>query len=305
MTKLTLDNEKQIFFYEQDFYVLSNFSSFSINFHSFDFPTAEHLYHYLKFDYNTNNDNDLRSKCSKIRNSIASAKSAHDAFKIAQECKEFRNPDWDNIKFCKMLEVLRLKVEQHEYVKKKLLETGDRELIENSWRDDVWGWGENRTGLNALGKLWMLVRQEIKLLDSLNNPNKEGYVVTPDGKSIYRKGVINPVQNCYLSKELVLEFPVFFENQEQFNFLISNLKIGDEIRKRNIKQDNVIHNYKILKVQEFYKREDKNHILFMKFKEDASNNFEGYIELLNDPENIKNFLNKFIEKDYSIAIFRD
>ena len=39
--------------------------------------------------------------------------------------------------------------------------TGDRTLIENSWRDDFWGWGPNRDGQNMLGKLWMEVRAEL------------------------------------------------------------------------------------------------------------------------------------------------
>jgi hypothetical protein len=61
-----------------------------------------------------------------------------------------------------MRRILRSKVEQHEYVRRKLLATGARELVEDSWRDDFWGWGENRNGQNMLGKLWMEVRDEIQ-----------------------------------------------------------------------------------------------------------------------------------------------
>lgn len=43
------------------------------------------------------------------------------------------------------------------------LATGDRELIEDSWRDDFWGWGPNRDGKNMLGKLWMEVRAELQV----------------------------------------------------------------------------------------------------------------------------------------------
>ena len=41
--------------------------------------------------------------------------------------------------------------------------TGERELIEDSWRDGFWGWGENRDGKNMLGKLWMEVRAELRV----------------------------------------------------------------------------------------------------------------------------------------------
>jgi predicted NAD-dependent protein-ADP-ribosyltransferase YbiA (DUF1768 family) len=61
-----------------------------------------------------------------------------------------------------MRHILRLKVAQHEYVKRKLLETGNRRLIEDSWRDDYWGWGPNKDGQNVLGKLWMELREELK-----------------------------------------------------------------------------------------------------------------------------------------------
>jgi predicted NAD-dependent protein-ADP-ribosyltransferase YbiA (DUF1768 family) len=40
--------------------------------------------------------------------------------------------------------------------------TGDRELIEDSWRDSYWGWGEDHKGRNWLGKLWMEVREELR-----------------------------------------------------------------------------------------------------------------------------------------------
>lgn len=60
-----------------------------------------------------------------------------------------------------MKRILQHKVDQHEYVKRKLMATGDRILVEDSWRDDVWGWGENKEGQNLLGKLWMEIRQEL------------------------------------------------------------------------------------------------------------------------------------------------
>lgn len=151
--RLTLDTDKQVFFYEQDHYYLSNFSAFAIHYDRLCFPTAEHLYHWHKFA-------GLSSMRQEIQSRIFLARSAHDAFKIAQEEKAKRIPEWDDIKIGVMRDILRLKVMQHEYVRRKLLETGDREIIENSWRDDYWGWGPNRDGANMLGKLWMEVRAE-------------------------------------------------------------------------------------------------------------------------------------------------
>jgi ribA/ribD-fused uncharacterized protein len=163
-----LDNETQVFFYEQEFYVLSNFSSFNVWLDGIRFQTAEHAYHFSKFNYDTENE-DLLKTLKELREEIRSAESAHKAFELGQKNKCFRNPNWEEIKFSVMLNILRLKVQQHEYVKKKLLQTGNRELIENSWRDDVWGWGPNKNGQNALGKLWMVIREEFKTLNELSN----------------------------------------------------------------------------------------------------------------------------------------
>jgi ribA/ribD-fused uncharacterized protein len=150
-----LDTDTQVFFYEQDFYVLSNFSAFTLRWKGIRFDTSEAAYHWEKF---------VGTGQHGVQSWIATAPSAHDAFKIAGVNKDLRRPDWDAVKIDVMRAILRAKAEQHEYVRRKLLATGDRELIEDSWRDDFWGWGPNRDGQNMLGKLWMEVRSELALL---------------------------------------------------------------------------------------------------------------------------------------------
>ncbi len=146
-----LDTDKQVFFYEQDFYVLSNFSSFTLIWNGEHFYTSEAAYHWEKFPSNP-----------EVRYQIQYAPSAHVAFQIAAKNKHLVRPDWNDIKFDVMKQILLAKIDQHEYVRRKLLATGDRELIEDSWRDDVWGWGPNRDGRNMLGKIWMLIRAELR-----------------------------------------------------------------------------------------------------------------------------------------------
>lgn len=146
-----LDTPERVCFYEQDFYVLSNFSAFSIKWKGLRFDTSEHAYHWEKFPDHP-----------ALRNAVRDAGSAHESLKIATANKMFRRPDWDDVKLDIMREILSAKAQQHEYVRRKLLATGDRELVENSWRDDFWGWGPNRDGQNWLGKLWMEVRAELR-----------------------------------------------------------------------------------------------------------------------------------------------
>lgn len=148
---LTLDTPASVFFYEQDHYYLSNFSAFGVFWKGRLFPTSEHVYHYEKFNL------------SEMHQwAIFSAKSAHEAFKYAERHKAHRRLDWDGVKVSFMKAILRSKAEQHEYVRRKLLQTGDRELIENSWRDPYWGWGPDRNGKNMLGRTWMEVRAELR-----------------------------------------------------------------------------------------------------------------------------------------------
>lgn len=144
------DTPKRVCFYEQEFYCLSNFSSFEVEINGARAPTVEHAYHVLKFEDPT------------IQHFILDARSAHDAFKYAQALKEFVRPDWNDVKVEFMKELLITKVEQHPYVYKKLMETGDRELVEDSWRDSFWGWGEDHNGQNQLGKLWMEIRTSLR-----------------------------------------------------------------------------------------------------------------------------------------------
>lgn len=144
-----------IFFYEHEFYVFSNFSSFKLLWKGRDYMTSEHAYHSEKFEDET------------IKEEIMQTRSAHDVYTLAQEHKPLRRSDWDDVKLGIMKDILHAKVAQHSYVKKKLLESGDRTLVEDSWRDDFWGWGPNKDGQNHLGKLWMEVREEVRKSESL------------------------------------------------------------------------------------------------------------------------------------------
>lgn len=161
-----LDTPERVCFYEQDFYVLSNFSAFIIRREMDDgemhFATAEHLYHWLKFSGQAAPRHEPSDAQLALALAIECSPSAHVAFKIAEHAQRLRRPDWDDIKVGVMREILWAKTAQHIYVRRKLLATGDRELVENSWRDAFWGWGPNRDGQNMLGKLWMEIRAELR-----------------------------------------------------------------------------------------------------------------------------------------------
>jgi ribA/ribD-fused uncharacterized protein len=146
-----LDTDTQVFFYEQEFYCLSNFSAFTLLHEGHLFYTSEAAYQWSKFPEHYH-----------IQNAVLRAPSAHEAFKIAEANAHSCREDWMAVRASVMLDILREKAAQHEYVRRKLLQTGDRELVEDSWRDNFWGWGPEKRGFNMLGKLWMQVRDELR-----------------------------------------------------------------------------------------------------------------------------------------------
>lgn len=146
--------QEPVFFYEREFYVFSNFSSFMLEWKGLMFQTSEHAYHWEKFVGKP-----------EIQQRIISARSAHDSLKIAHEYKDQYLPNCDDIKLGVMTDICRAKIQQHPYVMKKLMQTGTRLIVEDSWRDDYWGWGPNQDGNNHLGKIWMKLRDEINMTE--------------------------------------------------------------------------------------------------------------------------------------------
>ena len=144
--------DKVIGFYPREFYPFDNFSSFKVEWNGYLFASVEEAYQAASF---MGSDEELVEKIKKSH-------SADEAQRIAYANRDKRREDWDDVKISIMEELLRLKIEQNPYVKKKLLQTEDYMIVEDSPKDDFWGWGPNRNGQNNLGKLWMKLRKELK-----------------------------------------------------------------------------------------------------------------------------------------------
>jgi ribA/ribD-fused uncharacterized protein len=70
--------------------------------------------------------------------------------------------DWEQVKDKVMYDCVKDKFERNEELGKKLLGTGQAQLIEgNWWNDDYWGVCKGK-GQNKLGKILMQVREELK-----------------------------------------------------------------------------------------------------------------------------------------------
>lgn len=139
-------------FYERTFFVFSNFSSFQVEWKGVLWPTSEHAYQAARY---MGIRDDLAEKVRNMR-------SAHEAYDFMRNNRGSERPNWFNEKRDIMKDIVRCKLEQHAYIQKKLIETGDAQIVEDSPVDSYWGWGPDKRGRNELGTIWMELREELK-----------------------------------------------------------------------------------------------------------------------------------------------
>ncbi len=147
-----LDTSGEIIgFYPREFYTFDNFSSFQVDYRGRRWPTSEHAYQASHF-YET---------APELVEAIYEARSAHEAYKIAKANGDKVPENWNEIKVSIMYEICKLKMLQNPYVLEKLLLSGELDIVEDSTKDDFWGWGPKRDGRNELGKIWMRLRSQL------------------------------------------------------------------------------------------------------------------------------------------------
>lgn len=98
--------------------------------------------------------------------------------------------DWEEMKYNVMYQVCKAKFLQNPGLARKLIETGDAELVEgNTWDDEIWGVC-NGVGENNLGKTLMCIRDELSrfldypfetLIDEVGGEHDGGCGWHPDG----------------------------------------------------------------------------------------------------------------------------
>lgn len=71
-------------------------------------------------------------------------------------------PDWEDVKLNVMLDGIRYKFSYEDKIKDWILATKNETLVEMSSKDYFWGCGASGRGQNWLGKLLMIVRDELR-----------------------------------------------------------------------------------------------------------------------------------------------
>lgn len=141
-----------IYFYsrKQKFHELSNFHYAPIRIDEAIYPTVEHFFQAMKFNQNP-----------EYRDRVREADSPMDAKRLGSTRRYPIHPRWDKIRLLIMKRALKAKFTQHEHLRRLLLSTGDKKLVEDSPTDYFWGCGKDRRGENHLGRLLMELRKEL------------------------------------------------------------------------------------------------------------------------------------------------
>ncbi|MFT5125788.1 MAG: ribA/ribD-fused uncharacterized protein [Kiritimatiellia bacterium] len=141
-------------FYDRNttYFELSNSYEHPILVEDLSWPSVEHYLQASKFPSETHVE---------LREKIRTARTLKKATLIVDANKKWIRSDW--LEVCETLVLNALRVKYSDPVlQKQLLNTGSRELVENSPFDRYWGAGRQGDGQNRLGVLLMQLRQELK-----------------------------------------------------------------------------------------------------------------------------------------------
>ena len=134
--------------FKKEYYWLSNFWKSNVAFEGMLYPSVEHAFQAAK-TLSTADRNEIRTA-----DSPAMAKYAGKRIVLRE--------DWEDVKL-EIMEQLLVSKFENEWLRNKLLATGDQELIEgNYWHDTFWGVDKKtKEGFNHLGKLLMKLRKHL------------------------------------------------------------------------------------------------------------------------------------------------
>ena len=145
---------------------LSNFFRVEITYNGEEFSSTEAAYQFSKAKAMHDNFNARR---------IQSAKTGLHAMRIAEKVETDGN--WKAKKVKVMEGILKQKLRVSEKTKKALIETGSKEIKEDT-HHEFWGRGKEDKGQNMLGKIWMGLRDKLK-----KDPNFPGDLTVSQPRS--------------------------------------------------------------------------------------------------------------------------
>lgn len=135
--------------------------NFPINLNDLVIRTSEHLYQAMRFPNHP-----------EIQNKVLAPPSPMASKQVMKEHIQYSREDWDNVKISIMKWSLMMKLlNNFESFSELLLSTNGKELVEYSKKDPFWGasyQANQLTGVNALGRLLMGIREDLPNIDPKN-----------------------------------------------------------------------------------------------------------------------------------------
>lgn len=146
-----MDTEGIAGFFLEGWYVFDSYAPFQIEWRGKSWPTAEHAFQAAHF-FDTNPE---------LAEQVRQTHSPREADDFANDNKQFDDPNWREKRVEIMEEIVRAKYEQHQLIQETLIKSVGKTIVETNDNDSFWGWGPDRDGENALGKIWMKLRDEV------------------------------------------------------------------------------------------------------------------------------------------------
>lgn len=153
---------EDILFYNrgEPYYEFTNFYSAPILLDGKEWPTTEHYFQAQRFPNNPGIQEYIRTKCRSGRDAFNAARADRNQHAVIPK------DEWSAIKWGAMYRAVKAKFKQHADLKKLLLSTGNKVLVEHAAPDTYWGIGINpktgKAGYNNLGIILMKVRDKIR-----------------------------------------------------------------------------------------------------------------------------------------------
>jgi len=143
-----------LYFYNKDepYYEFTNFAPYEVKIGQTVWPTSEHYFQAMKF----------RNSSTDLMEQIRQNPNPRDAFETSRKFQRYVDPKWSEVKDGFMMQVVTEKFKQHPELQEMLLRTGDRELVEHTALDKYWGDGGDGQGKNKLGRLLVIVRDQLR-----------------------------------------------------------------------------------------------------------------------------------------------
>jgi len=138
------------------FIYFSPYTAHAIEIDGVVYPTVEQAYQCQRY---TNKE---------IIEEIRSARSPVKAWEVSTKYKHLQIPQFKdpNYKLAVMKKLMILKAEQHEEIRKALLDSGDLKIVKHLVTyppgDGFWDDGLDGRGLNHMGRMWMEIREDLR-----------------------------------------------------------------------------------------------------------------------------------------------